>query len=103
MKKELLFAAALVVLPLCAGAQEMTERLDSVVISASRAGDKTPVTHTDVGKEALRASNPSFSLPMALELLKDPEHIARLEENAEKMALREAAQVICDEVYRILR
>ena len=69
MKKELLFAAALVVLPLCAGAQEMTERLDSVVISASRAGDKTPVTHTDVGKEALRASNPSFSLPMALELL----------------------------------
>ena len=69
MKKELLFAAALAVLPLCAGAQEMTERLDSVVISASRAGDKTPVTHTDVGKEALRASNPSFSLPMALELL----------------------------------
>ncbi|MBR5403494.1 MAG: TonB-dependent receptor [Bacteroidales bacterium] len=69
MKKELLFTAALLVLPLCAGAQEMTERLDSVVISASRAGDKTPVTHTDVGKEALRASNPSFSLPMALELL----------------------------------
>ncbi len=69
MKKELLFEAALAVLPLCAGAQEMTERLDSVVISASRAGDKTPVTHTDVGKEALRASNPSFSLPMALELL----------------------------------
>ena len=69
MKKELLFAAAFAVLPLCAGAQEMTERLDSVVISASRAGDKTPVTHTDVGKEALRASNPSFSLPMALELL----------------------------------
>ncbi len=69
MKKELLFVAALAVLPLCAGAQEMTERLDSVVISASRAGDKTPVTHTDVGKEALRASNPSFSLPMALELL----------------------------------
>ena len=47
----------------------MTERLDSVVISASRAGDKTPVTHTDVGKEALRASNPSFSLSLALELL----------------------------------
>lgn len=70
MKKELLFAAALAVLPLCAGAQEeKTERLDSVVISASRAGDKTPVTHTDVGKDALRASNPSFSLPMALELL----------------------------------
>ena len=69
MKKELLFAAALLALPLCASAQEMTERLDSVVISASRAGDKTPVTHTDVGKEALMASNPSFSLPMALELL----------------------------------
>ncbi len=69
MKKELLFAAAILALPLCASAQEMTERLDSVVISASRAGDKTPVTHTDVGKEALMASNPSFSLPMALELL----------------------------------
>ena len=49
------------------------------------------------------ADAPEKLLPMALELLKDPEHIARLEENAEKMALREAAQVICDEVYRILR
>ena len=68
--KKLLFAAALVVLPLCAGAQEeKTERLDSVVISASRAGEKTPVSFTNVGKEALRASNPSFSLPMALDLL----------------------------------
>ena len=68
--KKLLFAAVLCALPLGVKAQEeKTERLDSVVISASRAGDKTPVSHTDVGKEALRASNPSFSLPMALELL----------------------------------
>ena len=68
--KKLLFAAVLCALPLGVKAQEeKTERLDSVVISASRATDKTPVSHTDVGKEALRASNPSFSLPMALELL----------------------------------
>ncbi|MBQ9410092.1 MAG: TonB-dependent receptor [Bacteroidales bacterium] len=68
--KKLLFAAVLCALPLGVRAQEeKTERLDSVVISASRAGDKTPVSFTNVGKEELRASNPSFSLPMALELL----------------------------------
>lgn len=70
MKKTLLLSAALLALPICASAQEeKTERLDSVVISASRAGDKAPVSFTNVGKEALRASNPSFSLPMALDLL----------------------------------
>lgn len=65
----------LLALPLCAKAQEQTqaqeqrpERLDSVVISASRAGDRTPVSFTNVGKEELRSANPSFSLPMALEL-----------------------------------
>ena len=47
---------------------ERKERLDSVVVSASRAGEDTPVTFTTVGKEELQAANPSFSLPMALQL-----------------------------------
>ena len=70
MKKTVL-VAAFAALCLCAGAQtaEKLERLDSVVVSASRAGTNTPVTHTDVGKDALRASNPMNSLPMTLNLL----------------------------------
>jgi iron complex outermembrane receptor protein len=68
MKKTLLLAA-LCVLPLCAQAQEKTERLDSVVVSASRAANNTPVTFTSVGKAELGAADPSHSLPMALNLL----------------------------------
>ena len=68
MKKTVLIAA-LLVLPFCAQAQEKTERLDSVVVSASRAGKNTPVTYENVGKDALRASNPMNSLPMSLNLL----------------------------------
>ena len=70
MKKTVLMAA-FAVWCLCVGAQtpEKQERLDSVVVSASRAGIRTPVTHTDVGKDDLRASNPMNSLPMALDLL----------------------------------
>ena len=41
-------------------------------------------------------------LPTALALLQSPERIATLEKNAEKMALRNAAQVICDEVYKLV-
>ena len=41
-------------------------------------------------------------LPTALELLKDDEKIAYLEKNIAKLALRDAAQVIADEVYRII-
>ncbi len=44
------------------------ERLDSVVVSSSRAGDRTPVTFTMVGREQLRRSNPVNSLPMNLNL-----------------------------------
>ncbi len=44
------------------------ERLDSVVVSSSRAGNRTPVTFTMVGKEQLRKSNPINSLPMNLNL-----------------------------------
>ena len=67
MKKTVL-TAALAVLCVCAGAQA-PERLDSAVVSASRAGDHTPVTHVDVGREALQAANPMNSLPMTLKLL----------------------------------
>lgn len=49
------------------------------------------------------ADAPEKLMATAVELLKDPERIVRLEENAGKMALTEAAQVICDEAYKILR
>ena len=70
MKKTVL-AAAFAAVCFCAGAQEpeKPERLDSAVVSASRAGTLTPVTHTDVAQEALRATSPMNSLPMALNLL----------------------------------
>ena len=49
-------------------ADEKVERLDSVVVSTSRAGKDTPVTYTMVGKDELRRSNPLNSLPMNLAL-----------------------------------
>ena len=49
-------------------ADEKVERLDSVVVSSSRAGKDTPVTYTMVGRDALRKSNPLNSLPMNLAL-----------------------------------
>ena len=69
--KKTLFIAALLALPICANAQEeeVQERLDSIVISASRAGEKTPVSYTNVGRDQLRALNPALSMPMALDLL----------------------------------
>ena len=45
---------------------EKVERLDSVVVSSSRAGKDTPVTFTMVGKDELRRFNPINSLPMSL-------------------------------------
>ena len=41
-------------------------------------------------------------LSTALALLQSPDRIKQLEKNAEKMALRDAAQVICDEVYKLV-
>ena len=52
-----------------AESHDNVERLDSVIVSASRAGKKTPVTYSMVGKEELRSSNPINSLPMTLNLL----------------------------------
>ena len=69
-----LFAALCVLIPFSAqgagkeAVEEKTERLDSVVVSTSRAGKDTPVTFTMVGKESLRRSNPLNSLPMNLAL-----------------------------------
>ena len=48
------------------------------------------------------AEAPEKLMETAVELLSDPERIIRLEENAGKMALTEAAQVICDEAYKLV-
>ena len=71
MMKKTVLIAALSVLGVCAAAQteERHERLDSVVVSVSRAGKQTPVTFTSVGKDELRSSSPMNSLPMSLNLL----------------------------------
>ncbi|MGN1216161.1 MAG: undecaprenyldiphospho-muramoylpentapeptide beta-N-acetylglucosaminyltransferase [Candidatus Cryptobacteroides sp.] len=42
-------------------------------------------------------------IPTALELLRDPERIGRLEENAGRMALPDAAGKIADEIYSLIR
>ncbi len=41
-------------------------------------------------------------LPTAIDLANTPQRIATLEKNAEAMALRDAAQVIADEVYKLV-
>ena len=76
--KKLLFLAAFALLPLCAGAQETApaqtvqstnhETLDSTVVTAFRAGVRTPVAHTDLSKEELHSASTLSSLPMALSL-----------------------------------
>ena len=48
------------------------------------------------------ADAPEKLMATAVELLADPGRIATLEENAGKMALTEAAQVICDEAYKLV-
>ena len=44
------------------------EKLDSAVVSTSRAGDSTPVTYTMVSRRQLQEANPINSLPMNLAL-----------------------------------
>ena len=41
-------------------------------------------------------------LPTALGLLHSPDKVKQLEKNAEAMALRNAAQIICDEIYKLV-
>ena len=45
------------------------ERLDSVVVSTSRVSSLTPVTHSELGGEALRRALPSGSMPQTLQLM----------------------------------
>ena len=74
MRGFLFFAALMVLIPFSSQGEEKeaadrkVERLDSVVVSSSRAGRNTPVTFTMVGKEELSRSNPINSLPMNLAL-----------------------------------
>ena len=78
MRGFFMFAATLSLVPAFAAAADVegqenepagkVEKLDSIVVSASRAGKSTPVTYTMVDKEQLRSSNPINSLPMQLNL-----------------------------------
>lgn len=45
-----------------------SEKLDSAVVSVSRAGQFTPVTYSMVGRDELRKTNPINSIPMSLSL-----------------------------------
>lgn len=67
-KTNFLLSAAMLLCATGVSAQEMTERLDSVVVSSSRAGENTPVTFTTLGITELRKANPVNSLPMTLAL-----------------------------------
>ena len=69
MKKLLLVAACAAVCAMASAQEEKVERLDSVVVSASRAGKNTPVTYTNIGRDVLKSANPASSLPMALNLM----------------------------------
>ena len=44
----------------------IVDKLDSAVVSTSRAGESTPVTYSMVQREQLQKTSPSNSLPMAL-------------------------------------
>lgn len=74
MRGFLFIAALIVLIPFSAqgvekeGPDGRVEKLDSVVVSSSRAGKNTPVTFTMVGREELRRSNPLNSLPGNLAL-----------------------------------
>ena len=74
MRGFLFIAALIALIPFSAqgvekeAADSKVERLDSIVVSSSRAGRNTPVTFTMVGKEELSRSNPINSLPMNLSM-----------------------------------
>ena len=74
MRGFLFIAALYVLIPFSAqgvekeAADDKAEKLDSVVVSSSRAGRNTPVTFTMIGKDELQRSNPLNSLPMNLAL-----------------------------------
>ena len=67
MKKILLLSALLA--PCVFAEAQSVEKLDSAVLVSTRAGVNTPVAYSSVGKDVLRNSNPSNSLPMSLDYL----------------------------------
>ena len=70
MKKLMLFCGILF-FPLCgfsAGQMPQNNHLDSIIVSAQRAGVKTPVTFSQVSGNELRKNSQSHSLPMMLNL-----------------------------------
>lgn len=74
MKKQFLFVA-LFALSFCATAQEKQqdstkiEALDEVLLSSTRAKDKTPVAFTNITKDQLESSNLGQDLPILLDQL----------------------------------
>lgn len=56
------------ILALLSGEPEIQEKLDSVVVSAGRAGRATPVAHTTLSRPELRSAPAASSLPMTLAL-----------------------------------
>lgn len=71
MRGFLLSAAFMLLVPAILHGTEpdgAVEKLDSAVVSTSRAGKSTPVTYTMVYREELKKSNPMNSIPMALAL-----------------------------------
>ena len=68
MRGFLLSAAILGCFSLGAGAQDLNEKLDSVVVRVSRAGRDTPVSFTTVSRGELLSASPLNSLPMTLNL-----------------------------------
>ena len=71
MRGFLLYAALIALFPgIVQGAEPegIVDKLDSAVVSVSRAGEMTPVTYTMVSHDELRESNPMASLPMTLSL-----------------------------------
>ena len=71
MRGFLFFAALATLIPGAVQGAEpegIVDKLDSAVVSTSRAGETTPVTYTMVSRKELRETNPINSLPMTLAL-----------------------------------
>ena len=73
--KQAFATAALLSLCICAQAQDIessdnhqnkVEFIDSTVVTAFRAGERTPVAHSEVGREELHSASNISSLPMTL-------------------------------------
>ena len=77
------------------------------IVNYSTGEDDTPYAVWEANYEGIAVANHAIEamekmIPTALELLKDPEEISLLEENAGKLALPDAARKIADEVYKLV-